>query len=90
MHGLAKPELLHTYQAERLPNVQRLINYDKDISRLLTMQMPENWISDVDADPNEVLGVVMKEAATFSSGLGIYYEGDTCLNFSQSLGLSSI
>ena len=42
------------------------------------------------ADPNEVLGLVMKEAATFSSGLGIYYEPDTCLTFSQSSGLSSI
>lgn len=80
LKGIAKPDVLHTYQAERLPNVQRLINYDKDISRLMTMQLPEGWVGDPRADPNEVLGVVMKEAATFSSGLGIYYEPDTYLN----------
>jgi phenol 2-monooxygenase len=90
LQGLAKPGLLHTYQTERLPNVQRLINYDKDISRLMTMQLPENWTGDPNADPNEVLGLVMKEAATFSSGLGIYYEPDSCLTFSQSSNLSSI
>ncbi|KAH3965572.1 hypothetical protein HBH52_203320 [Parastagonospora nodorum] len=90
LQGVAKSHLLHTYQSERQPNVERLINYDKDISRLMTMQLPENWTGDPDANPNEVLGVVMKEAATFSSGLGIYYESDTYLNIGQSSGLSSI
>ena len=84
LQGIAKPDILQTYEAERLPNVQRLINYDKDISRLMTMQLPENWTGDPKADPNEILGVVMKEAATFSSGLGIYYEPDTYLNIGQS------
>jgi phenol 2-monooxygenase len=86
----APPELLHTYEAERLPNVQRLINYDKDISRLMTMQLPENWQGNPNADPNEVLGRVMAEAATFSSGLGIFYESDTYLNLAQSTQLSSV
>ncbi|KAF2121250.1 FAD binding domain-containing protein [Lophiotrema nucula] len=90
LQGLAKPDLLHTYEAERLPNVQRLINYDKDISRLMTMQLPEGWTGDPNADPNEILGVVMAEAATFSSGLGIYYEPDSMLNLSQSFGLASV
>lgn len=83
LKGHASPDLLHTYEAERLPNVQKLINYDKDISRLMTMQLPENWTGDPNADPNEVLGKVMAEAATFSSGLGIYYEPDTYLNLQQ-------
>ncbi|KAF2710742.1 3-propionate hydroxylase [Pleomassaria siparia CBS 279.74] len=90
LQGLAKPDLLHTYEAERLPNVQRLINYDKDISRLMTMQLPENWAGDPNADPNEVLGVVMAEAATFSSGLGIYYEPDSLLSIASSSGLTSV
>jgi phenol 2-monooxygenase len=85
LQGLAKPDLLHTYEAERLPNVQKLINYDKDISRLMAMQLPENWTGDPNADPNEVLGAVMKEAAPFSSGLGIYYEPDAYLNLGTSL-----
>lgn len=90
LRGLAKPDLLHSYEAERLPNVQRLINYDKDISRLMTMQLPEGWTGDPNADPNEILGVVMAEAATFSSGLGIYYEPDSYLNLAQSSGVSSV
>ncbi|KAF2640698.1 FAD/NAD(P)-binding domain-containing protein [Massarina eburnea CBS 473.64] len=90
LQGLAKPDILHTYEAERLPNVRRLINYDKDISRLMTMQLPEEWTGDPNADPNIVLGQVMAEAATFSSGLGIFYEPDTYLNFDQSSGLSSV
>lgn len=90
LQGRAKPDLLQTYEIERLPNVQKLINYDKDISRLMTMQLPENWTGDPNADPNEILGVVMKEAATFSSGLGIYYEPDTYLNILQASNLSSV
>ncbi|OAG01826.1 3-propionate hydroxylase [Paraphaeosphaeria sporulosa] len=90
LQGLANPDLLHTYEAERLPNVQRLINYDKDISRLMTMQLPESWQGDPNADVNEVLGQVMAEAATFSSGLGIYYESDTYLNVVQSVSHSVI
>ncbi|OAL55340.1 3-propionate hydroxylase [Pyrenochaeta sp. DS3sAY3a] len=90
LQGRAKPDLLQTYEVERLPNVQKLINYDKDISRLMTMQLPENWTGDPNADPNEILGVVMKEAATFSSGLGIYYEPDTYLNILQASNLSTV
>ena len=90
LQGLAKPDLLQTYEAERLPNVHKLINYDKDISRLMTMQLPENWTGHPQADPNEILGTVMAEAATFSSGLGIYYEPDSTLNLVQSSGLSTV
>jgi phenol 2-monooxygenase len=90
LQRLAKHDLLHTYEAERLPNVHRLINYDKDISRLMTMQLPENWTGDPNADPNEILGHVMKEASTFSSGLGIYYEPDTYLNIGRGSTVSSV
>ena len=34
LKGLAPPSLLETYEIEHLPNVQKLINYDEDISRL--------------------------------------------------------
>ncbi|KAG0650715.1 Monooxygenase fmpF [Hyphodiscus hymeniophilus] len=74
LHGLAQPSLLYTYEAERLPNVQKLINYDKDISRLMTMQLPIGWKGDPNIDPNEVLGTVMEEASTFTSGLSIAFE----------------
>ena len=74
LHGLAPSSLLDTYENERLPNVQKLINYDKDISRLMTMQLPLGWKGDPNADPNEVLGVVMDEASMFTSGLSIAFE----------------
>lgn len=77
LRGLAKPEILETYEAERLPNVQKLINYDKDISRLMTNRLPEGWTGDPAADVHEILGRIMAEAGTFSSGLGIYYELET-------------
>lgn len=73
LKGLAKPVLLDTYETERLPNVQKLIDYDKDISRLMTMQLPLGWKGDPNADPNEILGHVMEEASTFTSGLSIAF-----------------
>lgn len=76
VRGLAKPILLDTYESERLPNVQKLINYDKDISRLMTMQLPLGWRGDPQADPNEILGQVMAEASSFTSGLSIAYESN--------------
>ncbi|KAF2083875.1 3-propionate hydroxylase [Saccharata proteae CBS 121410] len=85
LRRLAEPAILDTYEQERRPNVQKLINYDKDISRLMTMQLPLGWTGDPHADPNVVLGEVMAEAATFSSGLGIYYEPDEVLNMIGSL-----
>lgn len=84
LRGEAKHDLLHSYEVERRPNVEKLINYDKDISRLMTMQLPVGWKGNPDADPNQVLGLVMAEAATFSSGLGIYYEPDKNLNIEGS------
>lgn len=74
LKGLAKVEVLDSYGSEREPNVQRLIRYDRDIARLMSMQLPEGWQGDPGADPNVVLGEVMKEAGTFSSGLAIFYE----------------
>ncbi|KAK7712768.1 hypothetical protein SLS57_007722 [Botryosphaeria dothidea] len=79
----ANPQLLRTYEAERRPNVVRLIDYDRDIARLMTMQLPEGWTGDPAADPNVVLGEVMAAAAAFSSGLGIFYEPDGLLNVVQ-------
>jgi phenol 2-monooxygenase (NADPH) len=76
LRGIAHRSLLTTYESERLPNVQKLINYDKDISRLMTMQLPIGWKGDPNADPNEVLGYVMEEASTFTSGLSIDFNAN--------------
>ncbi|KAI1108117.1 FAD binding domain-containing protein [Nemania sp. NC0429] len=74
LRGLAPPSLLDTYEIERRPHVQRLIQHDADISRLMTNRLPENWQGDPSADVNEVLAQVMDEASNFNSGLGISYE----------------
>ncbi|KAI2471361.1 FAD binding domain-containing protein [Annulohypoxylon bovei var. microspora] len=74
LRGLANKDLLKTYQAERLPNVQKLIQYDKDISRLMTNRLPENWQGNPDADVNVVLGQLFEGSGTFTTGLGIFYE----------------
>lgn len=86
LRGLAKPALLGTYQAERLPNVQRLIQYDKDISRLMTNRLPEGWTGDPNTDVNEILGRTLQEAGSFTSGLAIGYEaqGNNLLNLNGS------
>jgi phenol 2-monooxygenase (NADPH) len=74
LRGLGSPDLLlKTYELERRPVVERLLQYDADISRLMTNRLPENWQGDPLADVNEVLGVVMEEAGSFNSGLGISY-----------------
>ncbi|KAL9097918.1 MAG: hypothetical protein Q9165_000244 [Trypethelium subeluteriae] len=73
LKGVADPSLLATYELERRPNVEKLISYDKDIARLMTMQLPDGWRGNPQADPNEVLGAVLAESASFSSGLGISY-----------------
>ena len=88
LDGIAPPSLLQSYEDERLPNVQKLINYDKDISRLMTMQLPIGWKGDPNADPNEILGVVMAEAATFTSGLSIAFDINT-INVKGSFSASS-
>ncbi|KAI0506900.1 FAD binding domain-containing protein [Xylaria bambusicola] len=74
LRGLALPMLLDTYEMERRPNVLKLIRYDADISRLMTNRLPETWQGEPTADVNEVLGQIMEEAGTFSSGLSIAYE----------------
>ncbi|KAI0877705.1 FAD binding domain-containing protein [Hypoxylon argillaceum] len=77
LRGLGLPSLLNTYEMERRPHVQKLIQYDADISRLMTNRLPDNWQGDPTADVNEVLGKVMDEARNFNSGLGISYEAIT-------------
>lgn len=85
IRGQAEPTLLHSYETERRPNVEKLIEYDKDISRLMSLQLPIGWKGDPNTDPNDILGEVMAEAGTFSSGLGIFYEPDQVLNVEGSL-----
>lgn len=74
LKGIAKPELLETYEHERRPNAQKLINYDKDISLLISHRLPKSWQGDPNADPNHVLAEVFQGAKGFNTGLTISFE----------------
>ncbi|PWY87553.1 putative 2,4-dichlorophenol 6-monooxygenase, partial [Aspergillus heteromorphus CBS 117.55] len=71
--GLAHPDVLDTYTTERQSAVQRLLNYDKDISLLMTHKWPAWYDGDPNADPNLLLGEIFEQAAPFNTGLGISY-----------------
>lgn len=73
LRGIAKPDLLATYENERRPNAQKLIKYDEDISVLVTGRLPKGWTGDPNANPNEVLGQILQEAKGFNTGLTIGY-----------------
>ncbi|KAI9728037.1 MAG: hypothetical protein M1834_007851 [Cirrosporium novae-zelandiae] len=87
LRGLALESLLYTYESERRPNVQKLIDYDRSISELMTMRIPESlktWMKvEDDEDPNIVLGRVFEESRGFNTGLGISYTPNI-LNISTS------
>ncbi|KAI0380218.1 3-propionate hydroxylase [Hypomontagnella monticulosa] len=74
LRGLAYPDLLSTYEKERRPNVEKLIQYDRVISLLINGRTPEKWAHDEGRDANAVLGELFEKLAAFSSGLGIAYE----------------
>lgn len=73
LKGLAKPELLDTYDAERRPNAEKLIKYDEDISVLVSGRLPSGWTGDPRVDPHLALGTILQEAKGFNTGLGINY-----------------
>ncbi|KAJ5454116.1 2-4-dichlorophenol 6-monooxygenase [Penicillium daleae] len=73
IRGFTRPEVLKTYSAERKTAVEKLINYDKDISLLMTHKWPAWYDGDKNADPYLVLGKIFQEAASFNTGLGISY-----------------
>ncbi|KAH7325617.1 FAD binding domain-containing protein [Stachybotrys elegans] len=79
IRGITKPSVLKTYSTERTTAVEKLINYDKDISLLMTHKWPAWYKGDPEADPYLVLGDIFEKAASFNTGLGISYP-DNVLN----------
>lgn len=87
IRGATKPEVLSTYSPERLTAVNRLINYDKDISLLMSHKWPSWYTGDPNADPYIVLGEIMNQAASFNTGLGISYPPNV-LNHASTVALN--
>ena len=88
--GLAHPDLLSTYNAERQPVVQQLINYDKELSVLMSGRLPPSYTGPKDADPNDVVGKIMQEVTQFNLGLGITYPSNKLNVTSDSSGICAI
>jgi phenol 2-monooxygenase (NADPH) len=79
IRGVTQPSVLRTYSPERRSAVQKLIDYDKDISTLMSYKWPAWYEGDKNADPYIVLGQIFEKAASFNTGLGISY-GTNVLN----------
>lgn len=73
IRDIAQPCVLDTYSPERMSAVQKLINYDKDISILMSHKWPSWYDGDKNADPYILLGEIFNQAASFNTGLGISY-----------------
>lgn len=71
--GITAPQILETYNDERQLAVNQLIEYDKDISMLMSYKWPKWYKGDPDADPYIVLGEIFEKAESFNTGLGISY-----------------
>lgn len=87
IRGITKDDVLKTYATERLTAVKYLINYDKDISVLMSHQWPSWYKGDPNADPYILLGEIFEKAASFNTGLGISYPSNV-LNKDSTVKLS--
>ena len=74
IRGMTKPGVLKTYSAERMSAVQKLLDYDRDISILMSHKWPSWYKGDKTADPYLLLGEIFESAASFNTGLGISYQ----------------
>lgn len=77
--GITSPVILQTYCVERRSAVKMLMDYDRDISILMSHKWPAWYDGDKDADPYIILGDIFEKAASFNTGLGISY-GPNVLN----------
>ncbi|KAJ7573733.1 FAD binding domain-containing protein [Mycena floridula] len=87
--GLYSESILDTYDLERRPASQRVIDIDKDTSALISCRIPEHFNAPPDADPHDYLDQVYSENAMFTMGLGISY-GANLLNKVESEPAASI
>ena len=74
IRGVTQPGVLETYSSERMSAVQKLLDYDRDISILMSHKWPSWYKADKTADPYLLLGEIFESAASFNTGLGISYQ----------------
>ncbi|OBZ67165.1 3-hydroxybenzoate 4-monooxygenase [Grifola frondosa] len=73
LKGWYKPDVLTTYDTERRPSAARLLQLDRDISSLISGNIPSHFNASSDADPNDILEQLFVDSAGFTVGLGISY-----------------
>lgn len=80
-------EVLQTYEDERRPAAQHLIELDKAFSATISGSIPENY-KDSPLDANELFTKLFDETILFNIGLGISY-GENAINKAPSTGMIS-
>ena len=90
IRGISTPQILETYNDERQLAVNQLIEYDKDISMLMSYKWPKWYKGDPDADPYIVLGEIFEKAESFNTGLGVSYPVNAVNHGDSSLSLNLV
>ncbi|PWY63045.1 pentachlorophenol 4-monooxygenase [Aspergillus eucalypticola CBS 122712] len=85
--GWYSTEILHTYDLERRPAAQHLIELDKAFSATISGQIPDSH-KGAYVDANELFTRLFDETIQFNIGLGIHYD-ETIINKSPSTGMIS-
>ena len=65
--------VLDTYQSERRPVAEQIIQQDKTIATLIGGEIPDELRTDEEDDPNQLLTETYKKNQALNSGLGIHY-----------------
>ncbi|KAJ6507394.1 putative 2,4-dichlorophenol 6-monooxygenase [Mycena vitilis] len=76
LSGFYHEDILDTYNLERRPWAERVIELDKDISALLSGNIPSHFDALPDGNPNDYLDVLQSQNAMFTTGIGISYEAN--------------
>lgn len=79
VNGWLPDEVLDTYDVERRPVAQKIIEQDKIISVLTGGEIPSQYMNDRDADPHRILTETYKANAPLNTGLGITYPQGTVI-----------
>lgn len=82
IRGWYKPDILHTYESERRPVAQTLIQQDRDYASLISGNTNSKALG---GDSNQELANLMRDSAMFVSGVGIGYD-ENLINLATNSG----
>ncbi|KAH8885740.1 hypothetical protein GQ53DRAFT_728729 [Thozetella sp. PMI_491] len=82
IRGWYRPCLLETYDAERRPVAQKLIEIDQDAAAAMSGTIPPKY-GGPEANINEVVQRIWKENAAFGTGFGISYGASAIVGDAQ-------